>query len=441
MFEKYGGFRTDLQLSSRDTLVIEGDGYQGDLHQFEDDIVILTPPYAASLQMQTALGGGDLLTRWTRNYSATSAMSVQAYYSGDTRSNVTLGSFTQAADVEFEDRFSLNTRNDIVWGAGYRWTDSQFENTFQRSFFPANQGVSLSNVFAQDEIAIVPGRFHFIVGSKFEDAPYTGLNVQPNGRLLWTPTKRQTLWASLAMAQATPDREDQDSVTAEAAFPGPSGIPTVQTVFGDTDTKNQKVLSFEAGYRVQVFDRVSLDFATFYSHYKDLSSIDAGTPFLAIAPAPTHFVFPSDFGNQVHGKGYGAELSAQCQVTRPWKLIAGYTYLGLQFHTDPGASNAVSELDATQSPHNQFQLRSQWNLPRKFEFDQSVFFVSGISSGQVPAYTRADARLGWQPGEALEFSIVGQNLLSPRHLEFPDFEQYTSSQDVRKVFAKVTWRF
>jgi hypothetical protein len=70
-----------------------------------------------------------------------------------------------------------------------------------------------------------------------------------------------------------------------------------------------------------------------------------------------------------------------------------------------------------------------------------LFFVSKLASQQVPAYPRVDFRFGWHPYETTEISIVGQNLFSGRHLEFPDFEQNTSTQDVRKVFAKITWRF
>jgi iron complex outermembrane receptor protein len=245
----------------------------------------------------------------------------------------------------------------------------------------------------------------------------------------------------VALAVGTPDREDRNIVLSEKAFPGPGGTPAVLTLFGDQDIGNQHVLAFDWGYRVQVVERLSVDLAAFYNHYRDLNSIDPAPPFLVTAPAPAHYVFPQDFGNQTHGKGYGAELSVGWQVTNLWKLSAGYSYLGLKFRPNPGTPDAVPELDAGTNPRHQVQLRSQWNLPRHLEFDQSLFFVSKLASQQVPAYTRVDFRFGWHPYETTEISIVGQNLFSGRHLEFPDFEQNTSTQDVRKVFAKITWRF
>jgi len=49
--------------------------------------------------------------------------------------------------------------------------------------------------------------------------------------------------------------------------------------------------------------------------------------------------------------------------------------------------------------------------------------------------------LGRRLGEFAEFSIVGQNLLAPRHAEFPDFQLIDHMLDQRSVFGKITWRF
>ena len=44
-------------------------------------------------------------------------------------------------------------------------------------------------------------------------------------------------------------------------------------------------------------------------------------------------------------------------------------------------------------------------------------------------------------GEHLDFSAVGQNLLSPRHAEFPDDLALNHTLVARTVFVKVTWKF
>jgi len=44
-------------------------------------------------------------------------------------------------------------------------------------------------------------------------------------------------------------------------------------------------------------------------------------------------------------------------------------------------------------------------------------------------------------GEFVELSVVGQNLLTPRHAEFADTQSLDHTLVERSVFGKVTWRF
>jgi iron complex outermembrane receptor protein len=54
---------------------------------------------------------------------------------------------------------------------------------------------------------------------------------------------------------------------------------------------------------------------------------------------------------------------------------------------------------------------------------------------------RLDTRFAWRIGESLEVSVVGQNLLQPKHAEFPDIHYVNHMQDQRSFFGKITWRF
>jgi iron complex outermembrane receptor protein len=436
-----GGFRTDWQLSNRDAFTIEGDAYQGDNHQLTDS-ALLTPPFFVEAVSQTAVSGGDLFARWTRTYSAQSDMSLQVYYEGDNRNDRVLGAFAQSLDFDFQHRFRFSTRHDIIWGLGYRRTQSTFANTLQTSFLPPSQGGSLFSEFVQDEIALVPDRLHFVAGIRFENAPYTGFNAQPSGRLLWALAKAQTIWTAVSAARRTADRADRGLDSLLATFPGPGESVAALTLLGDANTRNENVLAFELGYRIQPVERLSFDMAAFYNHYSHLNTTEPGNPFFVTDPAPAHLVIPLFFSNQMHGQTYGAEFSTVWKVMNTWKLDVSYTFLRLALHPDASSQDVSAAAQvAGGSPRNQVQLRSQWNLPHNFEFDQSAYVVGKLVTQPVPAYTRLDVRLGWRPTEATEFSVAGQNLLSPRHLEFIDSAADISTQDIRKVFAKFTWRF
>ena len=53
-----------------------------------------------------------------------------------------------------------------------------------------------------------------------------------------------------------------------------------------------------------------------------------------------------------------------------------------------------------------------------------------------------DLRLGWQPKENLDISIMGQNLLDDAHFEFvPTLVDFIPTKVQRGVYGKVTWRF
>jgi iron complex outermembrane receptor protein len=45
---------------------------------------------------------------------------------------------------------------------------------------------------------------------------------------------------------------------------------------------------------------------------------------------------------------------------------------------------------------------------------------NGVAGPVTPAYTEADARLGWRVRQGLELSIAGFNLLNDHHLEIND---------------------
>jgi iron complex outermembrane receptor protein len=291
-------------------------------------------------------------------------------------------------------------------------------------------------------MTLVQNRLYFTLGARFEDAPFTGFLVEPNGRLLWAASDKQTVWLAFSDVGRTPDRAHRGlDVTLGVVPPTPNGPPVAIKILGAADTGNEAVQDFEAGYRLQAARHLSIDLATFYSKYNDVQTLIAGAPFFQTDPPPPHVVVPLYFSNQMHGRGLGAEASVSWKVTSQWKLAGGYSFLGLRLDPNPGSANPSPEVPAGTSPRHQFQIRSQWDLPRHLEFDQSIYFVDKLTSLAVPAYTRVDLRFGWRLAENMELSVVGQNLLSPAHLEFVDPNADASTQDVRKAFVRMTWSF
>ncbi len=84
----------------------------------------------------------------------------------------------------------------MLLGAGARWShDDITQKLATLSFTPPQETDSIYSWFIQDQIKIIPNTLSLILGSKFEHNNRSGFEVQPNGRLLWTPTPHQTVWA------------------------------------------------------------------------------------------------------------------------------------------------------------------------------------------------------------------------------------------------------
>jgi iron complex outermembrane recepter protein len=433
-----GGFRSDWQLSSRDALTVEGDIYE-DSTQSQPRLATFKAPFTSTPLTTTTYFGGDLNSRWTRTYSSKSEVSVQMYYDGLSRDDVLISALINIFNVDFQERLSTG-RHDLVWGTEYRIAGDSTSGGSVVSLNPPELQTHLGSVFIQDEFTLVPGRLWFTPGIRFEQAPFSGLNFEPSGSLLWGVSKNHSLWISAAQAERTPQRSERDLHDVTAVFPGPGGSLTSIDLFGSPAASAQNTLDFEAGYRATVTKTLSVDLATFYDHHSGLQTTEPGAPFVSNVPVP-HTVVPLYYANGMHGKGYGGEFSLGWKPSSRWKLDAGYSCLRQIFHLNPGSQSPSSLQTEGDSPRHQFQIRSQLNLPRQTEFDTSVHYVGRLLDQSIPAYTRLDLRLGWHPYESVDLDVIGQNLLTPRHLEFLNNTGLVPTLDTRRVFARLTWRF
>ena len=441
----HGGFRTDSKLSDHDDLTMEGDAYGGIEHEPEAaQLVSLSLPYP---QTENDIGhddGGDILGRWEHTFHGGSQTTLQAYFDRIVRrDNYQMQEYRDIFDIDFQHNLTLGRRHEIVWGVGYRYNTDRTTGTIDISYNPIQFSTSLFSTFVQDEIQLVSNRLWLTLGTKVEHNGYTGFEVEPNVRLAWTPNPRQTLWAAISRAARTPARADRGLSADLATFPLPGGELGVLDLLGSPNTGSENLLAYEAGYRWQPGKRLSLDLATFYNSYGNLQSTEPDTPFFESTPPPTHLVIPLRHANNMYGLTYGAEASVSWKVTKCWTLDSSYSLLKEAMHlTKTSHDTSIVVVEEGSSPRNQFQIHSKLNLPKRFEFDTSLYSVGRLDIEGVPSYTRLDTRISWRLGESIELSLNGQNLLDNHHLEFEATSQSVESTEVkRSVYGKITWRF
>jgi iron complex outermembrane receptor protein len=190
-------------------------------------------------------------------------------------------------------------------------------------------------------------------------------------------------------------------------------------VTGNRGFDSEKLIAVQVGHRTQLMSRVFLDTVVFYHNYEDLLSIEPGTPFIESSPPPDRLVLPFSLRNKLHGESYGFEVAADALVTDYWRLRSGYSFLQLDLERD-GNSQDPSTAPNTQgsSPHNQFFLHSELDLPWDVSLDSNLRYVDNVPAQGTPSYVTFDVRLAWAATSNIELAIVGQNLAQNHHREF-----------------------
>jgi len=436
-----GGFRLDSEISGQDSLTLQGDISRENVHETYVDIV----PDLHSFDHTTPVFGANLLSRWKHSYSDTADLGLQFYYDRtDTKLGV-LDEQRDTVDVDFQNRFALTEDQEVVWGGGFRYGHDRLLNpTSFLVLSPPSQDNYLFSSFLQDNIALVPERIHLILGSKFEVNSYTGFEVQPNARLIWTPNRQHTVWGAVSRAVRTPSR-GEESLSLYQASP----IPGVLThLNGNDNLQAEELIAYELGYRVEPSSALSLDLAAFYNRYRKLSIFKTGTSPELSTPFPPLVAFPLNLGNFGRAETCGVELAADYKALPWWRLRGAYTYLHiLSTEMDPGAifGNVKGE-----NPEHQVSLRSSMDLPKQVELDlwlryvSSLNFLDTVSAQSIPigSYLTLDARIAWKPWQQVEISLVGQNLLQAQHREFLSQQINTQATQVsRGMYGKVDWHF
>jgi iron complex outermembrane recepter protein len=403
-----GGLRMDWDASEASRVTLQGDYYDGRSSQ----------PGAADI----ALSGGNLAAKWSRTISATSDLRAQLYYD-HTHRNIpgTFGEDLDTYDVDLQHHAHLGTVHDVVWGLGYLLINDRVASSAALAFLPAHVTREWFTGFVQDEIALVPDRIHLTLGTKIEHNDYTGVEVQPSGRVNWAVSDVGTLWAAVSRALRTPSRIDR-----EFFAPAP---PNDTILVGGPGFHSEEELAYEVGYRHQR-GPVALSVATFYNRYYGLRSLEQVNPPKA---------FPIVIGNGQDAESYGAELTVDYRVSDRWRLVAGYTELRIHVWALPTSTDASRGSAENHTPDRQFSVRSSADLPGHLSLDGTVRYVGDIVNQQVPAYGELDVRLGWQPVPRLEVSVVGQNLLHDHHVEFG--APGARSDIKRGVYGFFEWHF
>jgi iron complex outermembrane recepter protein len=442
-YSYHGGFRLDEDLSQKDSLTAEGEAIEGNEGERVSTIVSLVPPSDATLDLREHFSGWNVLGRWKRVLSTGSDNTLQVYVDRSNRDDPTFGFGLTTFDADFQHHGAWGRRQDVVWGVGYRLNSDRIANDFIFSANPARLNYQIFSSFVQDEIAIRPDHLYASIGTKLEHNHFTGWNLQPTARLTWAPEDREMLWAAVSGAQRTPSRGETAIRFNLEVLPGPDNLPLLISVFGNPKLKDERLIATEAGFRKALTNKLSFDSTVFFNHYKDIRSLEPGSPSLETDPPPPHFLLPFDFSNLLYGETHGFETFASVKLADRWTLSPGYSFLTMHIHRDAASLDVLTGPQTEGgNPNQQAQLRSNVNLPWHCQWTTAAYFVGRLPAQNIPSYTRLDTNLEWQASERISLNLVGQNLLRGLHQEYVGVDSTVLNSFIRRsAYAKVTWRF
>jgi iron complex outermembrane receptor protein len=230
--------------------------------------------------------------------------------------------------------------------------------------------------------------------------------------------KQQHLWAAFSRALHTPSLGDVSGRYNYTSFIGQGGLPVVVGALGNPALQSERVVSGEAGYRLELGTAASVDVTAFRASYANLRTSEPLAPRIETTPAPRHLFIPVQFGNLLDATTTGVEIAARWSAADWWRLEGGYSAFRLTPRLSPESGNPTHASFDGNAPGAQFQARSLFSVGPRLQLDAMLFRVGALRNLGVAAYTRADIRMEFAVTPRLSASFTAQNLFDGEHREF-----------------------
>ena len=432
--QERAGFRYDVSSITDNTLSVHGDVFSGTAENY---FANLNNPSKNDKDSR----GGNVVVNWNRKLSNKSNFILNSYLDYDQFKIPVLGRSARTFDLDFQHFYNFSRENQFIWGLGYRQIQDKMTENDVNGIIPLHysnekRNDQLFTAFIQDKIGLVADKLYLTIGSKFEKNEFTGFEYQPNARLAFYPARNQTLWASVSRAVRTPTRGESDVTirNENSALAINQGSPTYGI---------EQLVAYEVGYKIKPTNKTLIDATAFYNDYSKLRTFEATG------------VNPPVAANLGYGESYGFEITGKWQAADNWKLEANYDHLQLDLHVSDQSLDNLSLLRTSdnlenaegQSPHDQFKLKSFYNITPKLEFDNILYYVSGLNKGitnqgkGIPSYVRFDTRLGYLATKNVDLSVGVQNLFNQVHTEFKKALYNNQTMIGRTFYVKMVWQY
>jgi iron complex outermembrane receptor protein len=430
------GLRIDTELTGGRDLTVIADGYLARLGKVER-VTLLAPPYLETVLRDAPLSGANVLTRWSGPVREGIDFQLQTYYEVTDRNEYPVSENRRTFDVDLQLRHLQLPRQRIDWGLA--WQVSHEDLVTASTVSLPLETEQLFSAFIEDEISLFDDEVRLTLGTKLEHNVYSGLELQPGARAAWLVDDANTVWASVTRAVRRPSGVERRYSSLNILDPG---TRTFVRLDRNPDFVPEKLISYEAGYRLNLGERLYARASVFYNDWRDLLSTELFDPVTEPSPpGPDITILPLFLGNGIDGSSHGVELSADVRLTPWWHANANYSYLRVSTTPEPGSRDASLEVRYDGgNPRHQVRVHNSFDLPGRVQLDWQLRYVARLWGVGIPAYTESNARVGWQATDELEVHVTGQNLHHDHHAEWLADSGTTNVEIERRFFMGLKWR-
>ena len=229
----------------------------------------------------------------------------------------------------------------------------------------------------------------------------SGVDVQPDFRVAWTPRQDLTIWGALS-ANQEPDRKIEDS-----------GLLVHR--------ESSRLRALELGVRRRFDEVLMLQCDTFYYDIDDQLNGFTTDP----GSGATLYV------TEGQTTAFGGELIATVKPADHVRVVAWIAVTEANSRDiDPSQFTTIEDI----VPGVRGGATIGFDPFPGVELDSNVLYTE--QHADIPTWWRVDLRLGWRPDDATSIDLVGQNLTDPHHQEY-----YYLEEVERGVYLMVTHRF
>jgi iron complex outermembrane recepter protein len=432
------GGRVDWAPTSRDQIMLSSEWLINNVRELDEETTPDTFPFDTPVEERDRTKGAFVLGRWTRRQASGGDLSLQVFYDRNRlydAGRLDRDEWVETTDVEFQHHLALGARRDVVWGGGVRQVRDRIRPSLDSWFTPGRFTARTYNAFLQNEAAWRENRLRFTAGSKLEWNDFSGIEVQPTARLLWTPASQHSFWTAASRAVRVPSRFEVHQYSIEEPEQDEDGI-AYDLIVPPHSFKPERVTAYEAGYRFLPSRRFSLDVSTFHNVYTDLQTIERGEAAESLFPV-RGVMTQLTRTNAGYGKTYGAEVLGFWTISDALQLSGSYTRLQMRLDPTGFPHNEDGErMDELYAP-NMFFVRAYTDLPHRIELNGELRYVGAVPGAEVGRYLEGNIHASREIRRGLRLNVTVENVLHGRHGEWDEGE-LTLPRGVRAGFA---WRF